>query len=114
MPEYASMNALSADMDLPPVFTGQASTEMRCVGSILRDVQARGWVHHIPRLMVLGNLALIAGINPQQFTRWMWDSFVDAAEWVMVPNVVGMSSPWNATVRCCGPSCRTHLPPIEC
>jgi deoxyribodipyrimidine photolyase-related protein len=91
MPEYASMNALSADMDLPPVFTGQASTEMRCVGSILHDVQARGWVHHIPRLMVLGNLALIAGINPQQFTRWMWDSFVDAAEWVMVPNVVGMS-----------------------
>jgi deoxyribodipyrimidine photolyase-related protein len=91
MPEYASMNALSADMDLPPVFTGQANTEMRCVGSILHDVQTRGWVHHIPRLMVLGNLALIAGINPQQFTRWMWDSFVDAAEWVMVPNVVGMS-----------------------
>ncbi|MFM8714681.1 MAG: hypothetical protein ACKOE7_15195, partial [Actinomycetota bacterium] len=36
-------------------------------------------------------LALIAGVNPQQFTRWMWDSFVDAAEWVMVPNVIGMS-----------------------
>ena len=64
---------------------------MNCVGSILRDLQARGWVHHIPRLMVLGNLALIAGVNPQQFTRWMWDSFVDAAEWVMVPNVIGMS-----------------------
>ena len=91
MPDYASMNALGADVDLPPVFTGKAGTEMRCVGSILHDLQARGWVHHIPRLMVLGNLALIAGINPQQFTRWMWDSFVDAAEWVMVPNVVGMS-----------------------
>lgn len=91
MPDYASMNALGADVDLPPVFTGQAGTEMRCVGSILHDLQARGWVHHIPRLMVLGNLALIAGINPQQFTRWMWDSFVDAAEWVMVPNVVGMA-----------------------
>jgi deoxyribodipyrimidine photolyase-related protein len=64
---------------------------MNCVSSILGDLQARGWVHHIPRLMVLGNLALIAGVNPQQFTRWMWDSFVDAAEWVMVPNVIGMS-----------------------
>jgi len=91
MPEYASMNALGADLDLPPVFAGDANTEMRCVGNILHDVQARGWVHHIPRLMVLGNLALIAGIDPQQFTRWMWDSFVDAAEWVMVPNVIGMS-----------------------
>jgi deoxyribodipyrimidine photolyase-related protein len=48
-------------------------------------------VHHIPRLMVLGNLALIAGVHPQQFTQWMWDSFIDAAEWVMVPNVIGMS-----------------------
>ena len=91
MPEYATLNSLGADLDLPPVFTGSAQTSMNCVGSILRDLQARGWVHHIPRLMVLGNLALIAGVNPQQFTRWMWDSFVDAAEWVMVPNVIGMS-----------------------
>ena len=91
MPEYATLNSLGADLDLPPVFTGTAQTSMNCVGSILRDLQARGWVHHIPRLMVLGNLALIAGVNPQQFTRWMWDSFVDAAEWVMVPNVIGMS-----------------------
>ena len=91
MPDYASLNHLDARMDLPPVFTGDAPTQMRCVSSILDDVRARGWVHHIPRLMVLGNLALIAGVNPQQFTRWMWDSFVDAAEWVMVPNVIGMS-----------------------
>ena len=90
MPDYASKNALGADLDLPPLFTGGA-TRMRCVAGILSDLQTRGWVHHIPRLMVLGNLALIAGVNPQQFTRWMWDSFVDAAEWVMVPNVIGMS-----------------------
>jgi len=90
MPDYASKNALGADLDLPPLFTG-GTTRMRCVAGILSDLQTRGWVHHIPRLMVLGNLALIAGVNPQQFTRWMWDSFVDAAEWVMVPNVIGMS-----------------------
>jgi deoxyribodipyrimidine photolyase-related protein len=47
--------------------------------------------HHIERLMVLGNFALITGTNPQQFTEWMWNSFIDAAEWVMVPNVIGMS-----------------------
>ncbi|MBM4385418.1 MAG: cryptochrome/photolyase family protein [Deltaproteobacteria bacterium] len=91
MPDYASLNALDADLDLPPLFTGAAQTSMRCVGGVLRDLQTRGWVHHIPRLMVLGNLALIAGVDPQQFTRWMWDSFVDSAEWVMVPNVIGMS-----------------------
>jgi deoxyribodipyrimidine photolyase-related protein len=91
MPEYASLNELHATMDLPPVFTRDATTSMNCVSGILHDLDARGWVHHIPRLMVLGNLALIAGVNPQEFTRWMWDSFVDSAEWVMVPNVIGMS-----------------------
>jgi deoxyribodipyrimidine photolyase-related protein len=90
MPEYGELNSLGATLDLPPLFTG-TPTHMRCVSRILDDVRERGWVHHIPRLMVLGNLALIAGVNPQQFTRWMWDSFVDAAEWVMVPNVIGMS-----------------------
>ena len=90
MPDYAELNHLDAQLDLPPLFTG-APTKMRCVSGILDDVRERGWVHHIPRLMVLGNLALIAGVHPQQFTRWMWDSFVDAAEWVMVPNVIGMS-----------------------
>jgi deoxyribodipyrimidine photolyase-related protein len=91
MPGYASLNVLNASLDLPPVFTGAAGTSMSCVAGVLRDLRARGWVHHIPRLMVLGNLALIAGVEPQQFTRWMWDSFVDSAEWVMVPNVIGMS-----------------------
>jgi len=65
MPEYAERNQLSANRNLPPLFTNP--------------------------LMILGNFALIAGINPQQFTTWMWNSYIDAAEWVMVPNVVGMS-----------------------
>lgn len=89
--EYADMNSLDAQLPLPALFTDASATKMNCLSSIVRDIDERGWVHHIPRLMVLGNFALIAGINPQQFTRWMWDSFVDAAQWVMVPNVVGMS-----------------------
>jgi deoxyribodipyrimidine photolyase-related protein len=48
-------------------------------------------VHHIERLMVLGNLALIAGVAPDEMVEWMWASFVDGAEWVMLPNLVGMA-----------------------
>lgn len=91
MPEYAQMNSLGANKDLPPMFTDPAKTSMACMKSVLTGVNERSYSHHIERLMVLGNFALIAGINPQQFTRWMWNSYIDAAEWVMVPNVIGMS-----------------------
>ena len=64
---------------------------MRCVGVCAGDVKQRGWAHHIQRLMVLGNLALIAGVEPRALNDWMWSSFVDGAEWVMVPNVIGMT-----------------------
>ena len=63
---------------------------MACVSSTIRDIDARAWVHHIPRLMVLSNLALLADVNPQAFLAWMRRRFIDAAEWVMVPNVIGM------------------------
>ena len=63
---------------------------MNCVKSIVSDIKDRAWVHHIPRLMVLSNLALITGSNPQEFLDWMRENFVDASEWVMVPNVIGM------------------------
>jgi deoxyribodipyrimidine photolyase-related protein len=91
MPEYAQMNSLGANKDLPPMFTDSAKTSMACMKSVLTGVNERSYSHHIERLMVLGNFALIAGINPQQFTQWMWNSYIDAAEWVMVPNVIGMS-----------------------
>lgn len=91
MPDYAQLNELHATRPLPPVFRDPSSTQMACMASCVGDVHERAWTHHIPRLMVMGNLALIAGINPQEMTQWMWEMFVDAAEWVMVPNVVGMS-----------------------
>ena len=50
-----------------------------------------GWTHHIPRLMVLGNYALQRGWNPRELTDWFHRAFVDGYDWVMVPNVVGMS-----------------------
>jgi deoxyribodipyrimidine photolyase-related protein len=88
--EYALRNELDAHRPLPPVFTG-APTRMRCVDITLQTLHDHAWVHHIQRLMVLGNLALIAGIDPKAMTDWMWAGFVDGAEWVMVPNVVGMA-----------------------
>jgi len=54
------------------------------------DIHTRAWVHHIPRLMLLSNLALITGTHPHQFLEWMRRVFIDAADWVMVPNVIGM------------------------
>jgi deoxyribodipyrimidine photolyase-related protein len=63
---------------------------MNCVKTIVSDIETRAWVHHIPRLMVLSNLALMTGTNPQEFLDWMREVFIDASEWVMVPNVIGM------------------------
>ncbi len=89
--EYAASNVLEAHRPIPPAFTGAAPTEMNCLSTTLQTLHDHGWVHHIQRLMILGNLALLAGIDPQAMTRWMWAGFVDGAEWVMVPNVVGMA-----------------------
>lgn len=90
MPEYRDANALSAARPLPPLFTG-APTRMRCVRSALEGVHARAYAHHIQRLMVLGNLCLLAGVRPTELVDWMHASFVDGAEWVMLPNVIGMA-----------------------
>jgi deoxyribodipyrimidine photolyase-related protein len=90
MPGYRGPNALGADQPLPPAFTG-APTEMACVGQTVEALHRRGWVHHIERLMVLGNLSLTAGVRPWELVEWMWAGFVDGAEWVMLPNVIGMA-----------------------
>jgi deoxyribodipyrimidine photolyase-related protein len=89
-PEYRENNQLNATKKLLPLFSDPSKTEMNCVKTIVTDIQDRAWVHHIPRLMVLSNLALITGTNPQEFLDWMREVFIDATEWVMVPNVIGM------------------------
>jgi deoxyribodipyrimidine photolyase-related protein len=88
--DYRNNNQLGANRPLLPLFTDPTKTQMNCVKSIVEDVKTRSWVHHIPRLMVLSNLALITGTNPQQFLDWMRREFIDASDWVMVPNVIGM------------------------
>jgi deoxyribodipyrimidine photolyase-related protein len=91
MPGWRDANELGASRPLPPAFTGAAPTRMACLAEALEGVRARAWVHHIQRLMVLGNLCLLAGVRPAELVEWMWASFVDGAEWVMLPNVVGMA-----------------------
>ena len=88
---YRQENALAATRPLLPLFTDSKRTQMACVSTQIRDIEERAWVHHIPRLMVLSNLALITGTSPQEFLDWMRRAFIDSADWVMVPNVIGMS-----------------------
>lgn len=89
-PEYRNNNQLKANRKLLPLFTDPHATKMNCIKQTVTDINARAWVHHIPRLMLLSNLALITGTNPQAFLNWMREVFIDASEWVMVPNVIGM------------------------
>ena len=89
-PEYRENNQLKATRKLLPLFTDPSATKMNCIKATVTDINERAWVHHIPRLMLLSNLALVTGTNPQAFLDWMREVFIDASEWVMVPNVIGM------------------------
>ncbi len=89
-PRLRRANALGAHRPLPPAFTG-SGTAMRCVAAALRGVEEHAYAHHIQRLMVLGNLAMLSAVRPSEMVDWMWGAFIDGAEWVMLPNVVGMA-----------------------
>ncbi len=90
---YRSRNHLSATTPIPKWFAelDHESVDAACLSGVLRDLARHGWVHHIPRLMVLGNYAMQHGWRPSQVTDWFHRCFVDGYDWVMVPNVVGMS-----------------------
>jgi deoxyribodipyrimidine photolyase-related protein len=89
MPGIREENAWQAVNPLPEFFwSGQ--TDMNCLRRVLARVQEHGYAHHIERLMVLSNFCLLAGIEPLAVNDWFLSSFVDAYEWVMVPNVLGM------------------------
>jgi deoxyribodipyrimidine photolyase-related protein len=81
--EYRQKNGLRAKRELPQLFGDPRKTKMNCMKNTITDINNRAWVHHIPRLMILSNFALIAGINPQQFLQWMREVFIDASDWVM-------------------------------
>jgi deoxyribodipyrimidine photolyase-related protein len=90
---YRARNELQATNPLPGWFADldAESVDAACLSDALAGVRDRGWLHHIPRLMVLGNYAMQRSWNPAEVTDWFHRAFVDGYDWVMVPNVVGMS-----------------------
>lgn len=90
MPNYRELNALQANQPLPDFYwTGQ--TEMRCLNAAIGQTLQYGYAHHIQRLMVTGLFALMLGVNPKTLHEWYLAVYVDAVEWVELPNTLGMS-----------------------
>lgn len=89
-PDYTSRNTLDHTRDLPS-FYWTSETKMRCVSKAVEQTRDEAYAHHIQRLMVTGNFALLAGIDPYQVHEWYLAVYADAYEWVEAPNVIGMS-----------------------
>lgn len=90
MPEYKDLNQLNARNPLPDYFwTG--NTKMSCVKHAVDQSLDYAYAHHIQRLMVTGNFAMLAGIDPDQLDQWYLGIYIDAIEWVEMPNTRGMS-----------------------
>ena len=89
MPEYKKLNFLNASRPLPE-FYWSADTKMNCVKNCIQETKKNAYAHHIQRLMVLGNFALLAGIDPGSVNEWYLIVYADAYEWVEMPNVTGM------------------------
>ena len=104
MPEYAGRNALGAEHPLPGFYwTGE--TEMACLRDAVRQSLDLGYAHHIQRLMVTGLFALLFGVRPEEVHRWYLAVYVDAVEWVELPNTLGMSQFADGGVMASKPYC---------
>jgi deoxyribodipyrimidine photolyase-related protein len=90
MPGYETLNFFDAQRDLPD-FYWTADTRMNCLRQSVQETIDHAYAHHIQRLMVLGNFALLAGILPAQVNDWFLSVYADAFEWVELPNVSGMA-----------------------
>ena len=100
MPQYSQQNVLSATRNLPRFFWN-ANTKMQCLKNAISQSLEHAYAHHIQRLMITGNFALLAGIEPQQVDDWYLGIYIDAIEWVELPNTRGMAlfadGEWIAT-----------------
>ena len=87
----ATPSALGAALPLPAAYWGVPSG-LHCLDTVVQQVVQEGWTHHITRLMVLSNLATLCGFSPRELTDWFWFAYVDAYDWVVEPNVLGMAT----------------------
>lgn len=90
MPRWLTWNALNAQANLP-AFYWTGATDMACLREVIGQTLQYGYAHHIQRLMVTGLYALLLGVQPRQVHAWYLAIYVDAVEWVELPNVLGMS-----------------------
>ena len=90
MPGYLESNSLGATRPLPEFFY-TAETDLNCLRRTIGEARDSAFNHHIQRLMILGNFCLLAGIDPQQAHDWFLEMYIDAHEWVMAANVLGMA-----------------------
>jgi deoxyribodipyrimidine photolyase-related protein len=90
MPGYAESNDLDACRSLPS-FYWDGDTDMNCLSEAIGQTLDYGYAHHIQRLMVTGNFALLAGVDPARVCEWYLAVYVDAVEWVELPNTLGMA-----------------------
>lgn len=89
-PDYVTRNALNHNRNLPDLYWGK-KTAMRCMDKAVEQTREEAYAHHIQRLMVTGNFALLIGVEPSQIHEWYLAVYADAFEWVEAPNVIGMS-----------------------
>lgn len=92
MPGYRERNYFGFTRRLPQLFWEPERTDLACVRDTVETVRRTAYAHHIHRLMVLCNFAVLAGIHPLRLSEWFWAGFADAMEWVELPNVVGMGT----------------------
>ncbi|RAP37060.1 cryptochrome/photolyase family protein [Legionella quinlivanii] len=90
MPDYADKNYFNASRPLPSLYWGE-HTQMFCMKEVVRQTRVEAYSHHIQRLMITGNFALLAGINPKEVCEWYLAVYADAYEWVELPNTLGMA-----------------------
>ena len=90
MPDYASLNHFGHTAGLPD-FYWTAETRMNCLHTVISQSLTQAYAHHIQRLMITGNFALLAGIDPDEVDRWYLGIYMDAVQWVEIVNTRGMS-----------------------
>lgn len=90
MPRYKDTNALDAGRPLPD-FYWTAETDMNCLRQVISETRANAYAHHIQRLMLTGNFALLAGLSPEEVNAWYMIVYADAFEWAELPNTHGMA-----------------------